>query len=246
MKPEVAISDHILPSLRLAQAVNSHFRFAYRHKFPGWTKPMAQYFEIHPDNPQHRLIQQAVRIIDQGGLIVYPTDSSYALGCHIGDKSAMERIQRLRKLDKKHHFTLVCSDLSEIGEYAKVDNSSYRLLKSLTPGPYTFLLKATSEVPRRLMNPKRKTIGLRVPDNNITRAILSELGQPIMSSTLIEPGKYDALDDARAIRKKFEHDVDLVIDGGTCGIEPTTVINLIDGIPEVLRYGKGNVDFLED
>lgn len=207
---------------------------------------MAQYFEIHPDNPQKRLIQQAVRIIDQGGLIVYPTDSSYALGCHIGDKSAMERIQRLRKLDNKHHFTLVCSDLSEIGEYAKVDNSSYRLLKKLTPGPYTFLLKATSEVPRRLMNPKRKTIGLRVPDNNITRAILSELGQPIMSSTLIEPGKYDALDDAHMIREKFEHEVDLVIDGGTCGIEPTTVINLIDGNPEVLRYGRGNVDFLED
>ena len=207
---------------------------------------MAQYFELHPQNPQKRLIQQAVKIIDEGGLIIYPTDSSYALGCHIGDKSAMERIQRLRRLDKKHHFTLVCSDLSEIGEYAKVDNSSYRLLKTLTPGPYTFLLKATSEVPRRLMNPKRKTIGLRVPDNVITHAILSELGQPIMSSTLIEPGKHDAMDDAEMIRDRFEHEVDLIIDGGACGIEPTTVISLIDGAPEVLRYGKGNVDFLDN
>lgn len=207
---------------------------------------MAQFFEIHPQNPQNRLIQQAVRIIDQGGLIVYPTDSSYAFGCHIGDKSAMERIQRLRKLDKKHHFTLVCSDLSEIGVYAKVDNSSYRLMKTLTPGPFTFLLKATSEVPRRLMNPKRKTIGVRVPDNIISRAILSELGQPIMSSTLIAPGHSDAMDDAESIRERFEHDVDLVIDGGSCGNEPTTVINLIDRNPEVLRYGKGNVEFLQD
>jgi tRNA threonylcarbamoyl adenosine modification protein (Sua5/YciO/YrdC/YwlC family) len=207
---------------------------------------MAQFFEIHPDNPQKRLIQQAVRIIDEGGLIAYPTDSSYALGCHIGDKAAMERIQRLRKLDSKHHFTLVCSDLSEIGTYAKVDNSSYRLMKNLTPGPYTFLLKATSEVPRRLMNPKRKTIGVRVPDNNIVRELLTELGQPIMSSTLIEPGRYDAMDDAESIREKFEHHVDLVIDGGPCGNEPTTVINLIDGAPEILRYGKGDVSFLDD
>jgi tRNA threonylcarbamoyl adenosine modification protein (Sua5/YciO/YrdC/YwlC family) len=157
----------------------------------------------------------------------------------------MEKMQRLRKLDNKHHFTLVCSDLSEISTYAKVDNSSYRLMKTLAPGPYTFLLKATSEVPRRLMNPKRKTIGVRVPDNAITRAILDELGQPIMSSTLIEPGSKDAMDDAEAIRDRFEHEVDLIIDGGTCGIEPTTVINLIDGNPEVLRYGKGNAEFLD-
>ncbi len=206
---------------------------------------MAQFFQIHPDNPQQRLIQQAVKIIDQGGLIAYPTDSSYALGCHIGDKTAMERIQRLRKLDKKHHFTLVCSDLSSIGTYAKVDNSSYRLMKTLTPGPYTFLLKATSEVPRRLMNPKRKTIGVRVPDNVITHALLSELDQPIMSSTLIAPGSYEALDDAEYIREKFEHEIDLVIDGGPCGTEPTTVINLIDSNPEVLRHGKGEVEFLD-
>ena len=206
---------------------------------------MAQFFEIHPQNPQKRLIQQAVKIIDEGGLIAYPTDSSYALGCHIGDKTAMERIQRLRKLDNKHHFTLVCSDLSVIGTYAKVDNSAYRLMKTLTPGPYTFLLKATSEVPRRLMNPKRKTIGVRVPDNAITHALLLELGQPIMSSTLIEAGTHTVLDDAEYIREKYEHELDLVIDGGPCGIEPTTVINLIDGTPEVLRYGKGDAEFLD-
>ena len=206
---------------------------------------MAQFFEIHPQNPQKRLIQQAVKIIDEGGLIAYPTDSSYALGCHIGDKTAMERIQRLRKLDNKHHFTLVCSDLSVIGTYAKVDNSAYRLMKTLTPGPYTFLLKATSEVPRRLMNPKRKTIGVRVPDNAITHALLLELGQPIMSSTLIEAGTQTVLDDAEYIREKYEHELDLVIDGGPCGIEPTTVINLIDGTPEVLRYGKGDAEFLD-
>ncbi len=207
---------------------------------------MAQFFEIHPDNPQKRLIQQAVSIIDRGGLIIYPTDSSYALGCHIGDKSAMERIQRIRKTDNSHHFTLVCSDLSDIGTYAKVSNSDYRLMKSLTPGPYTFLLKATSIVPRRLMNPKRKTIGVRVPDNNIVHEMLREFGQPIMSSTLIPPGGQEALDDAYEIRQTFEHSVDLIIDGGFCGVEPTTVINLIDDVPEILRYGKGSVEFFEE
>jgi tRNA threonylcarbamoyl adenosine modification protein (Sua5/YciO/YrdC/YwlC family) len=206
---------------------------------------MAQYFEIHPDNPQKRLIQQAVAIIDRGGLIIYPTDSSYALGCHIGDKSAMERIQRIRQADNNHHFTLVCSDLSEIGSYAKVSNADYRMMKMLTPGPYTFLLKATSIVPRRLMNPKRKTIGVRVPDNRIVKAILEELGQPIMSSTLIPPGASEAMDDAIEIRQMFEHQVDLVIDGGFCGVEPTTVLNLIDDVPEIMRQGKGSVDFLE-
>ena len=207
---------------------------------------MAQFFEIHPDNPQKRLIQQAVSIIDQGGLVIYPTDSSYALGCHIGDKTAMERIQRIRKTDGTHHFTLVCSDLSEIGTYAKVSNSDYRLMKTLTPGPYTFLLKATSIVPRRLMNPKKKTIGVRVPDNNIVRELLQALGQPIMSSTLIPPGMTEALDDAEEIREIYQHAVDLVINGGFCGIEPTTVISLIDGVPEIRRHGKGNIDFLED
>ncbi len=206
---------------------------------------MAQFFEIHPDDPQRRLIQQAVAIIDRGGVVIYPTDSSYALGCHIGDKTAMERIQRIRRTDKDHHFTLVCSDLSEIGTYAKVSNTDYRLMKGLTPGPYTFLLRATSVVPRRLMNPKRKTIGVRVPDNNIVRALLLELGQPIMSSTLIPPGGRRPLDDAQEIRETYEREVDLVIDGGFCGIEPSTVVSLIDGFPEILRHGKGDVAFLE-
>jgi len=207
---------------------------------------MAQFFEIHPDNPQRRLIQQAVSIIDGGGLVIYPTDSSYALGCHIGDKAAMDRIRRIRRTDANHHFTLVCGDLSDIGTYAKVTNTDYRLMKNLTPGPYTFLLKATSVVPRRLMNPKRKTIGVRVPDNNIVREMLTELGQPIMSSTLIPPEGEEPMDDAWEIRERYEHDVDLVIDGGACGIEPTTVISLIDGVPEIIRRGKGDVSFLED
>jgi tRNA threonylcarbamoyl adenosine modification protein (Sua5/YciO/YrdC/YwlC family) len=206
---------------------------------------MAQFFEIHPDNPQKRLIQQAVSIIDKGGVVIYPTDSSYALGCHIGDKAAMEKIARIRQADKNHHFTLVCSDLSEIGTYAKVSNSDYRLMKTLTPGPYTFLLKATSEVPRRLMNPKRKTIGVRVPDNNIVHSLLEALGQPIMSCTLLPAVGQEAIDDVEAMRQLYEHEVELVIDGGFCGLEPSTVISLIDSIPEVIRYGKGPVEFLE-
>jgi tRNA threonylcarbamoyl adenosine modification protein (Sua5/YciO/YrdC/YwlC family) len=206
---------------------------------------MAQFFEIHPDNPQKRLIQQAVSIIDKGGVVIYPTDSSYALGCHIGDKAAMEKIARIRQADKNHHFTLVCSDLSEIGTYAKVSNSDYRLMKMLTPGPYTFLLKATSEVPRRLMNPKRKTIGVRVPDNHIVHSLLEALGQPIMSCTLLPAVGQEAIDDVEALRQLYEHEVELVIDGGFCGLEPSTVISLIDSIPEVIRYGKGSVEFLE-
>lgn len=206
---------------------------------------MAQFFEIHPDNPQKRLIQQAVSIIDKGGVVIYPTDSSYALGCHIGDKAAMEKIARIRQADKNHHFTLVCSDLSEIGTYAKVSNSDYRLMKTLTPGPYTFLLKATSEVPRRLMNLKRKTIGVRVPDNHIVHSLLEALGQPIMSCTLLPAVGQEAIDDVEALRRLYEHEVELVIDGGFCGFEPSTVISLIDSIPEVIRYGKGPVEFLE-
>lgn len=205
---------------------------------------MAQFFDIHPDNPQQRLIYQAAKIIQDGGLIIYPTDSSYALGCHIGDKTAMERIQRIRKLDNKHHFTLLCSDLSEIGNYAKVDNTAYRLMKTLTPGPYTFLLKATSDVPRRLMNQKKKTIGVRVPENPIAHALLAELGEPIMSSTLIPAGDDMPMDDAYDIREKYEHEVDLVIDGGSCGVDPTTVVSLIEKNPEVMREGKGAIDFL--
>ncbi|VAW62175.1 Hypothetical YciO protein, TsaC/YrdC paralog [hydrothermal vent metagenome] len=200
---------------------------------------MSQFFEIHPDNPQQRLIHQAVDIIDNGGVVVYPTDSSYAIGCHLGDKSAMEKIRRIRQVDDKHHFTLVCSDLSEIATYAKVNNADYRLLKSLTPGPYTFLLKATNEVPRRLMHPKRRMIGIRVVGDPIVKAMLSELGQPIMSSTLIMPDNEMPETDAHDIRDKLEHQVDLIIDGGNCGFEPTTVINLVETPPVIARQGKG-------
>jgi len=205
---------------------------------------MSQYFQIHPINPQARLIRQAVEIIRADGLIVYPTDSSYALGCHVGDKRGMERICRIRALDKKHNFTLVCRDLSEIAIYAKVDNSAYRLLRSLTPGPYTFILSATHEVPRRLQNPKRKTIGIRVPDHPIAQALLAELGEPLMSSTLILPGKDMPETEAEEIRERLEREVDLVIDGGHCGVEPTTVIDMSEGAPQVLRLGCGAVDNL--
>ena len=201
---------------------------------------MSQFFQIHPVNPQPRLIHQAVEIIRSGGLIVYPTDSSYALGCHVGDKAGMERIRRIRDLDNKHNFTLVCRDLSEIATYAKVDNSGYRLLKSLTPGPYTFILKATHEVPRRLQNPKRKTIGIRIPAHPIAQSLLEELGEPLMSSTLILPGQENPETDAHDIRQRLEHDVDLVIDGDNCGLEPTTVIDLVDGSMEVVRKGRGS------
>jgi tRNA threonylcarbamoyl adenosine modification protein (Sua5/YciO/YrdC/YwlC family) len=205
---------------------------------------MSQYFQIHPVNPQARLIRQAVEIIRADGLIVYPTDSSYALGCHVGDKRGMERICRIRALDGKHNFTLVCRDLSEIAIYARVDNSAYRLLRSLTPGPYTFILSATHEVPRRLQNPKRKTIGIRVPDHPIAQALLAELGEPLMSSTLILPGADMPETEATAIRERLEREVDLIIDGGHCGFEPTTVIDMSEGAPRLLRQGRGAVEGL--
>ena len=201
---------------------------------------MAQHFQIHPDNPQKRLIQQAVNIVREGGVIAYPTDSSYALGCHIGDKAAMERIRRIRQVDDKHNFTLVCRDLSEIAVYARVSNSDYRILKAHTPGPYTFILTASREVPRRLQNPKRKTIGLRIPDNNIARALLEELGEPLMSSTLILPGETLPMSDPHEIRERLQHEVDAVIDGGYCGLEPTTVVVLDNGEAEVVRVGCGD------
>lgn len=205
---------------------------------------MSQYFEIHPDNPQKRLLRQAVQIIRDGGVVVYPTDSSYAIGCHLGDKSAMERIHRIRRLDKHHNFTLVCRDLAEIATYAQVDNMNYRLLKSLTPGPYTFILKATREVPRRLQNPRRKTIGLRIPDHIVTQEFLQELNEPIMSSTLILPGEDLPMTDPYQIRIYLEHQVDLIIDGGFCGYEPSTVVDLMGDRPEILREGKGAIDWL--
>ena len=202
---------------------------------------MSQFFTIHPDSPQGRLLERAAEIIRGGGLVVYPTDSCYALGCQIGDKAAVERISRIRQTGKDHHFTLVCRDLSEIAVYAKVDNAAYRLLRSLTPGPYTFILKATSEVPRRLQNPKRRSIGIRVPDHVIAQGVLAALGQPIMSSTLLLPGDSMPLTDAEDIRARLENQVDAIIDGGSCGLEPTTVIDLSDGDVNILREGKGPV-----
>lgn len=201
-----------------------------------------QFISVHPENPQPRLIKQAVDIVRAGGVIVYPTDSSYALGCHIGDKDAMERIRLIRNIDTKHNFTLVCRDLSEIASYAKVDNAAYRLIKSLTPGPYTFILKATHEVPRRLQNPKRKTIGLRVPNHVIARALLETLGEPLMSSTLMLPDSDVPLNDPEEIFTTLKHQVDLVIDGGNCGLVPTTVVDLEDGTPRIVRQGKGKLD----
>ena len=206
---------------------------------------MAQYFEIHPDNPQQRLINQAVEIINRGGVIVYPTDSSYALGCLLGDKQALDRIRVIRRVDARHNFTLVCRDLSELSIYAKVENNVYRLLKHFTPGAYTFILKATGEVPRRLQNPKRKTIGIRVPDNNISLALLEQLDQPLMSSTLILPGDGQPLSDPLDIRDKLGNQVDLRIDGGFCGLEATTVVDMVSGAPEVVRKGKGDPEPFE-
>jgi len=203
---------------------------------------MAQFFQIHPDNPQGRLIHQAVEILRKGGVIVYPTDSSYALGCTIGNKDSMEIIRRIREVDSDHNFSLICRDLSELSVYARVDNDIYRLLKRFTPGPYTFILAATREVPRRLQHPKRKTIGLRVPDFPIVTALLAELDEPLMSSTLIMPGDTFPLNDAAEIREQLEHQVDMVIDGGPCDLSPTSVVNLVEGVPRILRVGKGDVE----
>ena len=201
---------------------------------------MAEYLEIHVDNPQPRLIKQAVKLIERGAVTAFPTDSCYALGCHLGDKGALERIRRIRALDKHHHFTLICRDLSELGTYAQVSNRAYRLLRAHTPGAYTFILPASREVPKRLHNPKRKTIGLRVPANNIVDSLLEELQQPLLSVTLILPGETAALTDADDIVDALDKQVDLVIDGGHCGLEPTTVVDLETPIPEVLRLGKGD------
>ena len=205
---------------------------------------MSQFFQIHPDNPQARLIHQTVEIIRGGGVIVMPTDSCYALTCHLDDKSAVDRIRTIRQVDKHHNFTLVCRDLSEIANYARVDNSDYRLLKAHTPGPYTFILRATGTVPRRLQHPKRKTIGIRIPDHAIVSALLEEHGEPLMTSTLIMPNQEYPETDAEDIRETLEHQVDLVVDGGHCGIEPTTVVDLVGDVPTVTRQGKGSVEGL--
>jgi tRNA threonylcarbamoyl adenosine modification protein (Sua5/YciO/YrdC/YwlC family) len=203
---------------------------------------LAQFFSIHPDNPQPRLIRRAVEIVRAGGVIVYPTDSCYALGCHIGDKAAMERIRAIRHVDERHHFTLVCRDLAEIGTYARVDNPQFRLLKSATPGSYTFILKATRGLPKRLLHPRRRTIGLRVPDHRVVRALLDELGEPLLSSTLMLPGDDRPLNDAQEIRGRMEHQVDLILDCGSCGIMPTTVVDLTGDQPVITRQGKGSVE----
>ncbi|MFA5496043.1 MAG: L-threonylcarbamoyladenylate synthase [Porticoccaceae bacterium] len=201
---------------------------------------MSQLFYIHPENPQQRLVHQAVEIVRKGGVIVYPTDSAYAIGCHLGDKAALDRIRQIRHLDKHHNFTLLCRDLGELATYAKVDNQVFRMLKANTPGAYTFILEATSEVPRRLMHPKRKTIGLRVPSNPIAQALLAELDEPLMSVTLILPGDELPLNDPEDIRTTLEKRVDVIVDGGYCGLEPTTVIDLTGDVPELVRQGVGD------
>ena len=203
---------------------------------------MAQFFSIHTQTPHLRLIKQAVAIVRSGGIIVYPTDSCYALGCHLGDKDAMSRIRTIRQVDDHHHFTLVCRDLAEISTYAKVDNSQYRLLKATTPGSYTFILQATREVPRRMQHPKRNTIGLRIPDHPVVLALLAELDEPLLSSTLILPGDELPLNDAEEIRERLEHQVELVMDAGSCGIDMTTVIDLTTDVPALIRQGKGSIE----
>lgn len=201
---------------------------------------MSQFFQIHPDNPQHRLIVQAADIVRQGGVVVYPTDSGYALGCQLQNKEAAERILRIRQLGDEHNFTLVCRDLSELSVYAKVGNQAFRLIKNNTPGPYTFVLRATKEVPKRLMNPKRKTIGLRVPNNAIAQALLAELNEPMMSTTLIFPGDTFAEPDPYEIRLRLEKQVDLIVDGGHLMEQPTTVVDMVDDEISIIREGEGD------
>ena len=202
---------------------------------------MSQYFVLHRENPQLRLIRRAAEIVRGGGLIAYPTDSCYALGCHIGDADALERLRRVRGADRNHHFTLVCRDLREIGRYARIDTWQFRLLKAATPGPFTFLLPATRETPRRLQHPKRRTIGIRVPNHVVPRMLLTELGEPLMSSTLLLPGDELPLTDGEQIRARLEHQLDAILDGGHCGIEPTTVVDLAVSPPVVVREGKGKL-----
>lgn len=201
---------------------------------------MSQYFSIHPDNPQSRLIDQVTEIVRRGGVIVYPTDSVYALGCHIGDKQALDRIRAIRKLEKHHNFTLICRDLSELANFARVDNVAFRTLKATTPGPFTYVLKASSEVPRRLMHPKRKTIGIRVPNSPIVMAILDELKEPMMSVTLMLPNEKFPLTDPYEINQLMSSQVDAVVDGGYCGMEPTTVVDMTGDLPLILRQGAGD------
>lgn len=208
---------------------------------------MSQFFSIHPTNPQPRLIKQAADLVRNGAVIAYPTDSCYALGCHLGDKEAVARIRQIRGVDDKHHMTMVCRDLSELARYARVDNVQFRLLKNNTPGSYTFILEATKEVPKRLQHPKRSTVGVRIPDHPVALALLEELGEPLISSTLILPNEEFAMNDAEQIRDRLQHQIDLVVDGGAVGLDPTTVIDLTTDTPVVVRFGKGDVSpFLID
>jgi len=206
---------------------------------------MAQYFEIHPENPQLRLIHRAVDIIRKGGVIAYPTDSSYALACQIDDKQALDRIRRIRQLDDKHNFTLVCKDLTQVSTFTKIGNDAYRLIKALTPGPFTFILDATREVPRRLQHPKKKTIGVRIPKHPVVQLLVQELGEPLFSSTLVLPGEEDALSDPYDIRERLEHELDLVIDAGIVESEETTIIEFTKDGPEITRQGKGIAPMLD-
>jgi tRNA threonylcarbamoyl adenosine modification protein (Sua5/YciO/YrdC/YwlC family) len=206
---------------------------------------LTRILEIHAENPQLRLVRQAVDVLRQGGVIIYPTDSAYALGCHLQDKAALQRITRIRQLDKNHNFTLMCRDLSELATYARVSNTDYRLLKAFTPDAYTFILRATSEVPRLMLHPKRKTIGIRVPDHPVVTSLLGELNEPILSSTLIMPGETDPVGDIEHVRNSLANKVDLIIDSGFCGFEATTVVSLEDEAPEVLRIGKADPDPFE-
>lgn len=206
---------------------------------------MSQFFQIHPENPQVRLIRQAVEIIRRGGVIIYPTDSSYAIGCQIGDKEAMDRIRQIRRLGDDHNFTLIGRSLSELSVYTKLDNQAHRLIKTLTPGPYTFILRATKQVPKRLMHPKRKTIGIRIPDNQVALDLLDELNEPLLSSTLTLPGDDVPMMDPYEMNQSLGHAVDLIIDGGYCGYEPTSVVDLSEDPPQVRRVGKGDVSLFE-
>jgi tRNA threonylcarbamoyl adenosine modification protein (Sua5/YciO/YrdC/YwlC family) len=206
---------------------------------------MAQYFEIHPENPQLRLIHRAVEIINKGGIIAYPTDSSYAIACHIGDKQALDKIRRIRQLDDKHNFTLVCKDLTQVSLFTKMGNDAFRLVKSLTPGPFTFILDATREVPRRLQRARRKTIGIRIPDHPVAQMLVQELAEPLFSTTLILPGDEDSITDPYEIRKRLEHELDLVIDAGIVEYQPTTIIAFDEHGPEIVRQGKGVASMLE-
>lgn len=201
---------------------------------------MAKYFDVHPDNPQPRSIRQVVDVLREGGLIAYPTDSCFAFGIQLGNRAGLERIKDIRKLDDRHHFTLVCRDFAQLGQFVKISNSVFRLVKAATPGSYTFILPATKEVPRRLMHPKKQTVGVRIPDHRVAQALLEELGEPILSSTLLLPGQEEPMTQGWEIKEALEHQIDAVIDSGDCGTEPTTVVDLSEDEPEILRVGAGD------